>query len=168
MGHGGELLYGPPLNPQDGNRIRNRRKVEQGPVRDTRLLTGERVAVTNRRVLNQKGRCVVRTRIVGAASFGWLDAAKLWGASVKVLVTRGGKLKNIAHQLYPDVLLAPPSFAIDLPPHRHWDGSVLTTIADRTQDSVERSRGQSHVTSHVIHRSRTHVNTSQLKYELTM
>ena len=82
---------------------------------------------------------MVRTRIVGAASFGWLDAARLWGASVEVLVTRGGKLKNIAHQLYPDVLLAPPAFAIDLPPHRHWDGSVLTTITSQEDaDDVDR------------------------------
>ena len=90
MGHGRELLYGPPINIVDGSRNRDISSNEQGPVRDTRLLTGERVAVTNKRVLNWKGRCVVRTRIVGTASFGWLDVSRLWGTAVEVLVTRGG------------------------------------------------------------------------------
>ena len=63
----------------DGIIVNNRIKKVLGPVMDTTLLLRERVAVRNHRVLSRKGRCVVRTRVVGSASLGWLDMVNLWG-----------------------------------------------------------------------------------------
>ena len=101
-----------------------------GGVFETALLTGERVAVSTRRVLSRKGRCVVRVRVVGNGSLGWLDAAQLWGASVEVFVGHGGNIKHLVESLYPDVYVAPVVDARALLPHRSWDGIMVGTIKD--------------------------------------
>ena len=66
-----------------------------GPAVDTNLLPGEMVAVRTRRVLSRKGRCVVRVRLFGASSLGWLDTARLWGACVELFVCQGGTVKHL-------------------------------------------------------------------------
>jgi hypothetical protein len=66
-----------------------------GPVSETAVLPGERVAVSSCRVLSRKGRSVVRLRVFGDASLGWLDAAMLWGASVEIFVCHGGNVKHL-------------------------------------------------------------------------
>lgn len=78
-----------------------------GPVLETSLLPGEKVAVRTRRVLSRKGRSVVRVRLFGECSLGWLDALMLWGASVEVFVCQGGNVKHLIDLLYPDVHVAP-------------------------------------------------------------
>ena len=94
------------------------------------LLPGEKVAVRTRRVLSRKGRCVVRVRIYGSASLGWLDSFMLWGACVEVFVCHGGNVKHLVESLYPDVYVAPLAKATKLPPHRPpWDGVLATTIS---------------------------------------
>ena len=95
---------------------------------ETTLLPGERVAVRTRRVLSRKGRCVVRVRVIGDASLGWLDAMKLWGASIEVFVSQGGNTKHLIENLYPDVYIAPREAALRMLPHRAWDGLVVGTL----------------------------------------
>ena len=81
---------------------------------ESKLLAGEKVAVSTRRVLSRKGRCVVRVRVVGDASLGWLDAVQLWGASVEAFVCHGGNIKHLVENHYPDVYVAPMAAAMHL------------------------------------------------------
>lgn len=71
---------------------------------------------------------MVRVRVVGGASIGWLDALRLWGASVEVFVCQGGNVKHLVEDLYPDVFIAPLVEAADMPPHRGWDGILFATL----------------------------------------
>lgn len=80
-----------------------------GPATGSDLLPGEKVAVTRRRVVSRKGRCVVRVRIIGSSSLGWLDSFILWGACVEVFVCQGGNVKHLIESLYPGVYVAPLS-----------------------------------------------------------
>eukprot|EP00956_Cyclotella_meneghiniana_P001321 scaffold1440_cov23-Cyclotella_meneghiniana.AAC.2 len=98
---------------------------------ESKLLAGEKVAVSTRRVLSRKGRCVVRVRVVGDASLGWLDAAQLWGASVEAFVCHGGNIKHLVENHYPDVYVAPMTTAMHLLPHRSWDGIAIGTIENQ-------------------------------------
>lgn len=95
---------------------------------DTALLPGELVTGRRRQVLSQRGRCVVKVRVVGGALIGWLDALQLWGASVEVFVCQGGNVKHLVEDLYPDVFIAPLAEAADMPSHRGWDGILFATI----------------------------------------
>jgi len=104
-----------------------------GPVTETDLLPGEMVAVRTRRVLSRKGRCVVRVRVFGKQSLGWLDTAMLWGACVEMFVCQGGNVKHLIEQLYHDVHIAPLAEALEVPPHRSWDGVLLATIGNQTE-----------------------------------
>ena len=103
---------------------------------DTTLLLGEKVAVRNRRVLSRKGRCVVRTRVVGAASLGWLDMVMLWGTCVEAFVCEGGNVKHLVEQLYPDVYIPSPRQAEHMPPHGSCDGLLLGTIANQQDAEI--------------------------------
>lgn len=53
----------------DGCRVNKEMAETLGPVVDTSLLPGERVAVRTRRMLSRKGRGVVRIRVFGDASW---------------------------------------------------------------------------------------------------
>jgi len=93
-------------------------------VNDTSLLLGERVAVRNRRILNRKGRDVVKVRILGAGCLAWIEAARLWGAVVELVITRGGnELRHLCKILNHDVHITTPSSALRFPPHRLWIGT---------------------------------------------
>ena len=128
-----------------GNSVRVDKRVIEllGPVLETSLMPGEKVAVRSRRVLSRKGRCVVRVRVFGSASLGWLDASMLWGACVEAFICPGGRVKHLAEQLYPDVYIASWASSLLLPPHRHWDGVLVGTIkseeeAEQYMSLVER------------------------------
>ena len=100
------------------------------------LLPGEKVAVRTRRVLSRKGRSVVRVRVVGDASLGWLDSMELWGACVELFVCHGGNVKHLAERLYPDVYIAPVAESVQIPPHRCWNGLLAGTLSSE-QDAIE-------------------------------
>ena len=102
----------------DGRRMGNKMVKTFGGTIDAALLPGELVAVRRRRVLSRRGRCVVRVRVVGGVSIGWLDALILWGASVEVFVCQEGNVKHLVKDLYPDVYIAPLAEAAETPPHR--------------------------------------------------
>ena len=124
----------PPLDLTDGNYSLIKENKE-GPVFSTSLLPGEKVAVRNRRVLSRKGRNVVKVRIVGAGSLGWIEAARLWGAVIEMVITRGGnELRHLCELLNHDVYFTTPSHAATLPPHRvDWDGLILATIMNNDE-----------------------------------
>ena len=122
-----ELLLRDDSSQVDGWRVDSGVNKILGPVTETPLLPGEKVAVRTRRVLSRKGRCVVRARVFGEASLGWLDALRLWGASVEVFVTKGGSVKHLVDKLYPDVFTTPHAEALKMPPHR-WDGLMVGTV----------------------------------------
>ena len=132
---------------ENGCRVDKKMINTLGPVSDTELLPGEMVAVRTRRVLSRKGRCVVRVRLFGVSSLGWLDTARLWGTCVEVFVCQGGIVKHLVEQLYPDVHIAPLAEALEIPPYRCWDGVLLATIdnqseADQLHLLVEKWRPQ--------------------------
>ena len=100
-----------------------------GPVGDSTLLPGEKVAISRRRVLSRKGRCVVRVRIFGSSSLGWLDSFILWGACVEAFVCQGGNVKHLIHSLYPGIYVAPLRTAKKMSPHNGWGGIVAGTLS---------------------------------------
>ena len=112
----------------NGRRVDTKMIKTLGNTLDQALLPGELVAVRRRRVLSRRGRCVVRVRVMGGASIGWLDALMLWGASVEVFVCQGGNVKHLVESLYPDVYIAPLAEAAEMPPHRGWDGILFATL----------------------------------------
>ena len=79
---------------------------------------------------------MVRTRVVGAASLGWLDMVMMWGTSVEAFVCKGGNVKHLVEQLYPDVYIPSPSHAEHMPLHGSWDGLLLGTIADQQDAEI--------------------------------
>eukprot|EP00956_Cyclotella_meneghiniana_P030545 scaffold77143_cov87-Cyclotella_meneghiniana.AAC.2 len=104
-----------------------------GPVADTELLPGEMVAVRTKRVLSRKGHSVVRVRLFGEASLGWLDISMLWGACVELFVCQGGNAKHLTERLYPDVHIASLAEALTVPPYRSWDGVLISTIRNELE-----------------------------------
>ena len=128
-----ELLV--PIASGLGNGFRVDKRVINvlGPMTAATLLPGEKVAVTTRRVLSRKGRCVVRVRLFGESSLGWLDTALLWGACVEVFVCQGGIVKHLVELLYPDVHIAPLAESLTMPPNREWDGVLIATISTKSE-----------------------------------
>ena len=115
-----------------GCRVNKRHLKSLGNELSTALLPGEKVAVRTRRVLSRRGRCVVRVRVVGEASLGWLEALQLWGASVEVFVCQGGNIKHLIERLYPDVHVAPLAQSLEILPYHSWDGLALGTISSES------------------------------------
>ena len=85
-----------------------------GPRLDN-LRTGELVVNNISRPKSRGGRSTVCVRVVGDSSFGWAEAAQLWGASIDIVV----------HRIYPNHLLRdifnhpksiPISAIVDAPP----------------------------------------------------
>ena len=105
--------------------VRNVCNIKLGPTSISSLLPGEKVAVCHRRVLGRKGCSVVRVRIVGSGSLGWLESAIRWGAGVDHFLTREGNITTICKLRHPDVIATSPSSGYKLPPHHiPWDGMV--------------------------------------------
>ena len=106
------------------------KKKNKGPEKDLLLLPGEKVAVRNRHVLNRKGRNLIRVRIFGAGSLGWIETSCLWGAVIEAVVTRSGnEIEHVCKQLNHPVLVVTPDRSLRLPPRDvKWDGLVLATV----------------------------------------
>lgn len=110
----------------------NTNKIE-GPVLDT-LMPGEAVAVKNKFVSTRKGRGSVKVRIVGDASFGWLEGAIKWGCHVEIFVCSRVKISQKSKELYPGIDVVTPSKAAKMQPrHGKWEGIVLSTIDSKDQ-----------------------------------
>ena len=124
-----ELLISTTSVQIDERRADKRMIKSLGTGADSSLLPGEKVALRTRRVLSRKGRSVVRVRVVGDASLGWLDSMELWGACVELFVCHGGNVKHLVERLYPDVYIAPVAESIQIPPHRCWNGLLVGTLS---------------------------------------
>eukprot|EP00956_Cyclotella_meneghiniana_P021773 scaffold40171_cov59-Cyclotella_meneghiniana.AAC.2 len=128
-----ELLVPAALGLGNGVRVGKKMINVLGPVADTELLPGEMVAVRTKRVLSRKGHSVVRVRLFGEASLGWLDISMLWGACVELFVCQGGNAKHLTERLYPDVHIASLAEALTVPPYRSWDGVLISTIRNELE-----------------------------------
>jgi hypothetical protein len=133
-----ELHLSVGLGLGEGCRFNKRMNKILGPVLGTPLLLGEKVAVRRRRVLSWKGRCVVRVRVVGVSSLGWVDAFILWCACVEAFICQGGNVRHLVEQLYPDTYIAPLDKALCIPPLHGWDGILAGTLL--TQDDADHFR----------------------------
>jgi hypothetical protein len=116
----------------------NKKMVELlGPVSETALLPGEMVAVRSHRDLARRGRCVVRVRIFGSASLGWLDSFNLWGACIETFVCQGGNVKHLLESLYPDIYVTSLATATQMPPHGLWDGILVATVHTTYEEGAD-------------------------------
>ena len=109
-----------------------------GPPLD-HLQTGELKLNICSRPKVRKGRELVRVRVIGDRSFGWTEAAQLWGAQVEVVVHRqydNHILSETFHQPKScDVTTAVLSFDDKIP----WDGVLLATVGTQLDaDDVDR------------------------------
>ena len=106
-----------------------------GPLLD-HLQTGELKVNISSRPRVGGGRELVRVRVIGDRSFGWTEAAHLWGAQVEVVVHRNydnHALSKIFNQPEScDVTTASRSFNDTLP----WDGILLATVAIRSDAKI--------------------------------
>ena len=93
-------------------------------------MPGEKIIMQGTRKVGRRGRNVVRIRIVGQHSLGWLEAAWLWGCSVEAFVAKEDRVTRLLKQIYPDVYHCLPSQAHHMLPHSPWVGAYLTTIRD--------------------------------------
>ncbi|KAL7527269.1 hypothetical protein ACHAXR_004033, partial [Thalassiosira sp. AJA248-18] len=92
------------------------------------LLFGEAVALKSSRVLDRRGRSLVRVRIVGRSSLGWVEAAEAWGCNVEaVVVTPLREMNNVIH-LVSRFSTTAVSAALTMPPMGDWDGLMLATV----------------------------------------
>ena len=96
----------------------------------TALMPGEQVIVQEKRSVGRRGRNVVRVRVVGQHSLGWLESAWLWGSSVEAFVGGGSGVTRLISILYPDVFFCSAYKAQYMLPHGAWVGAQLTTIRD--------------------------------------
>ncbi len=105
-----------------------------GPVAESLLLSGEKVAVRTRRVLSWKGRCVVRVQVLGSGSIwgGWI-LLSFWGACVEAYICHGGNVKHLIDSLYPGVYVAPLDHTLRMPPHHSGDGVLAGTISSEEE-----------------------------------
>ena len=93
------------------------------------LQTGELKVNICSRPRARGGRELVKVRIIGDRSFGWTEAAHLWGAQVEIVVHRNynnhalSKMFNQPESC--DVATASRSFNDTIP----WDGILLATAA---------------------------------------
>ena len=92
------------------------------------LHTGEKLANVNSKSLSRGGRSSIIFRVIGDDSFGWAEAAALWGGDVDVIVHR--QLSN--HQINEQFNL-PCSVPVALAPvpplaNSRWNGILLITI----------------------------------------
>ena len=109
-----------------------------GPRLDN-LRTGELVVNNISRPKSRGGRSTVCVRVVGDSSFGWAEAAQLWGASIDIVV----------HRIYPNHLLRdifnhpksiPISAIVDAPPLvKNWNGIMLATVSN-LEESVDMNK----------------------------
>jgi hypothetical protein len=85
---------------------------------------------------------VVRVRVLGNASLGWIDSFILWGACVELFICQGGNVRHLVEQLYPDTYIAPLDRALCMPPFHGWDGILAATLssseeANQLRDAVK-------------------------------
>ena len=105
------------------------------PVRD-HLLFGEAVALKSSRVLNRRGRSLVRVRIVGRSSLGWVEAAEAWGCNVEAVVVKPlREMSKIIH-LVSRFTITSVATALTMPPMGDWNGLMLATVCSEEESSL--------------------------------
>ena len=94
------------------------------------LQTGERIVKHSSRRLGRGGRDLVCVRVVGEHSFGWVEAAKLWGAKLEAIV-QGISLPKSIREVFDLPLECTLDLAVKMTPSDcPWDGLLFGTILD--------------------------------------
>lgn len=119
----------------DGIKGNTERTLRRDPIQ-TSLLTGELISSSTAITLDRRRRSVVRVRIVGDASFGWLELAMAWGAQVEAAVFKTARVKELAQALNLQAPIYSYQEAVALPPHRAWNGLILTTILSESDQQL--------------------------------
>ena len=101
------------------------------------MQTGEKVALTSSRTLSRSGRQEVSFRIVGDHSFGWSEAASVWGGHIDQIVHRQQPNHKIC-QLFklPRSISVAQALSSPPPAGTQWNGIMLATISS-DQDSSD-------------------------------
>ena len=105
------------------------------PVPD-QLLFGEAVALKSSMVLSRRGRSLVRVRIVGRLSLGWLEAAEAWGCNMEAVVVSPLCKLNKVINLVSRSTATSVSTALSMAHMGNWDGLLLAAVHDEAEASL--------------------------------
>lgn len=101
--------------------------VQVGPA-EGNLQIGEKVFNTGCKSLSRGGRNSVMFRVVGDDSFGWAEAAALWGGTVEAVIHRQQPNHRINEPFYLPRSISVAAACSLSPADSPWDGILLVTI----------------------------------------
>ena len=128
-------------NSNSNNKAASPSEVVDGVPAKVSLRTGEKVVITSSKPLSRSGREGVLFRIVGKDSFGWGEAAVIWGGHVEAVIHRHQTNIKI-HQLFKlpkPISVAKALSSLSPPAETSWNGIMLGTIRDE-EDAADAAK----------------------------